>query len=1437
MTHQRIQAALILCAYVFQLLCIPLASANPTGPEVVGGQATVSGLGTSHVTITQASQRAIINWQQFNIAPNEVTQFIQPNVRAIALNRILDQNPTQILGSLRANGTVILLNQNGVLFGPNAQVNVGGLIASSLNISNANFMAGHYLFQGTGIEGQVTNMGAINASHDGVYLLAPNVVNSGVIRSPQGNIVLAAGATAYLSNRPDGRGFLAELKAPVGQALNLGELVADGGRVTLAGRVVNQSGLVQANSVRQHKGKIELYASESLTLGSGSRTLAKGGQDGVSHGGTILAIADKQKGSAIFERGATIDVSGGAVGGHAGFVELSGSRVGLGGRFIGTAKSGYRGGRLLIDPTMDLDLSGFSATDFLNIAFETPRDALGNLLPDYDLRVTGFFDLNSVQPPSGGGTITFEAGRDLIFKDLTLWNNPFGAPAKWDIVGVADRHILFTGNTGSTLQTAHGGSINLWAKTGDVNLSDGATGALSTIRVQGGGGLSIKTGRDLFAATGFDEQGGPLSLFNVQGINIDGPGRLNLDVGRDFLGGFVNGVKRGPGFVLWNTDQSLRPHHTVNVGGKIGERDLDPQSSRLYADFALSGGDLNVKAGGNVYLRRVRDAGLVGGLDVDGNPREPAFSAGFEKTKVSIVSQNGDIILNTNRTAAGSQANPELAGLSALLPASLELRAENGSIQIHSGLTFLPSPTGSVKFFAKHNIQGVLKTRRVNDDNNYFWLFVGPGGAGGGQWVLVDKRTIPQHPEYFPYLNKPVPKDAQSTAPVGKDYPEYARIDVEDSPHLIKLMEVDPNDLVGRTDYNNLLTLSQANNPPLPPQNTSTLEPVSFIAEQGNISKLFLDLVSRPFRKEITIEAGNRIEQTSARIYLPDLGTETKTVIERIPLFIDPVTHKARLITKDDKIVVKDRDPVTGLVKRDPVTNQELTKNWNKIDAVLAEDIVNVIVKDVTVNVTTPKIAATITAKDIILDTGANGSGEFAFSGSGTARVIAKNTLDLANGRGISLARSKPSDKGGLLDIAVGNSLEMVTSGIFSRNGAGISIHGYDEGRPYVVGYDNSALYPLEFPDSLRGGMNLPAAGGRINVGENSPRSQGLQGAPTGIQVFNGGSTGQMARQAVVNQDGSVTVNIVKDPAAILIRAKGDIDVNKSRIATFGGGDIRLTSPHGNINAGSGSKNERVNFPVDVPKLDAQGNPIIDPNTGDPILARTVYQVPGSGIFTFHPNDPQPLVFPKFNDPEINALLAQADREGFLGRDVSALNERANQLRAEREPVFNETVLNPYFDGLKLGNITLTAERGNIIIPPAGIRGRDITLIAPRGFVDFRGGALLGRPTGEFPLVIGTPNIPVLAPPGVAPPPPPLSGGGAAAAASTTAVASSNTTKNTDKVQETVSEASSEQARNQSDKVASKTGTEKDSKSQLAKSLRVKRGVVIQVDVKPQQGG
>jgi hypothetical protein len=127
--------------------------------------------------------------------------------------------------------------------------------------------------------GLVRNEGAITGGQFGVYLFAHNVENAGIIKSPGGQIALAAGSSAYLTNRPDGRGLFVEVTSPAGQATNLKDLIADGGQVSLFGKVVNQSGLIQANSVREVNGRVELIASDAVTLADGSRILAKGDPD------------------------------------------------------------------------------------------------------------------------------------------------------------------------------------------------------------------------------------------------------------------------------------------------------------------------------------------------------------------------------------------------------------------------------------------------------------------------------------------------------------------------------------------------------------------------------------------------------------------------------------------------------------------------------------------------------------------------------------------------------------------------------------------------------------------------------------------------------------------------------------------------------------------------------------------------------------------------------------------------------------------------------------------------------------------------------------------------------------------------------------------------------------------------------------------------------
>src|SRR6185295_14834089 len=135
--------------------------ALPTGGAVSAGSATIAS-GTGTTTINQSSQNVAINWQGFNIGAGEAVRFVQPNSSSAALNRVLGADPSSILGSLSANGKVFLVNPNGILFGQGAQVNVGGLVASTRGITDSDFMAGNYKFAGSG-GGTIVNQGSINA--------------------------------------------------------------------------------------------------------------------------------------------------------------------------------------------------------------------------------------------------------------------------------------------------------------------------------------------------------------------------------------------------------------------------------------------------------------------------------------------------------------------------------------------------------------------------------------------------------------------------------------------------------------------------------------------------------------------------------------------------------------------------------------------------------------------------------------------------------------------------------------------------------------------------------------------------------------------------------------------------------------------------------------------------------------------------------------------------------------------------------------------------------------------------------------------------------------------------------------------------------------------------------------------------------------------------
>ncbi len=304
------------------LTFIPYVYAGPTGGVVVGGAGSISQSGLT-TTVNQTTGSMAIDWASYNLNSNERVQY-NMDVSAISLNNILSNNGSQIHGRIDAAGTVILVNPNGIFFGPTSQINVGGLIASGLRISPTDFMNGNYIFNEVlGTDGAVINSGLINASLGGfgggnVTLIGKQVKNEGVINAHLGAVNMAAGKQAVLTF--DNQGLIGVkiskeiLQDELGidpALINSGEINAESGRVLLTASVsrdvfsqaVNTGDIEQARSVLVNddgsfslSGGADVVNSGSINV-SATTENAKAGDvvilgENVTHTGMIVANTD-----------------------------------------------------------------------------------------------------------------------------------------------------------------------------------------------------------------------------------------------------------------------------------------------------------------------------------------------------------------------------------------------------------------------------------------------------------------------------------------------------------------------------------------------------------------------------------------------------------------------------------------------------------------------------------------------------------------------------------------------------------------------------------------------------------------------------------------------------------------------------------------------------------------------------------------------------------------------------------------------------------------------------------------------------------------------------------------------------------------------------------------------------------------------------------------
>ena len=404
------------------------AYALPEGGQVAAGQAAITTAGST-MTIAQQTAQAIINWQNFGIGSGEAVHINQPNSQAMLLNRVIGSNPSEIFGQLTANGQVILVNPNGVFFRPGSSVDVGGLTASTLNIANEDFLKGQLRFAGDS-QNPVINAGTITAQNGYVNLLAKEVVNEGIIAAQTGSVNLAAGSGMSLDYNGDGKMTVAVTDGAYQSAVANKKLIqADGGLVvmTASGKdalmdsAVNNSGMIQANTLGEATGQISLTGDNIATTGTIS---ADGGSNG--QGGTIKIIANHK--TAVDGQ---LSAQGGQLAGDGGFIETSGDVVRIGDRSSIQANAPQgKAGQWLIDPVnITISNNGGDGLDGTNINTDTLTNALQGTSVTLDtdragndagtITVNGEISVEN----SVGTTLTLKANKAInINADISLPN-------------------------------------------------------------------------------------------------------------------------------------------------------------------------------------------------------------------------------------------------------------------------------------------------------------------------------------------------------------------------------------------------------------------------------------------------------------------------------------------------------------------------------------------------------------------------------------------------------------------------------------------------------------------------------------------------------------------------------------------------------------------------------------------------------------------------------------------------------------------------------------------------------------------------------------------------------------------------------------------------------------------------------------------------------
>ncbi|MGM8227528.1 filamentous hemagglutinin N-terminal domain-containing protein [Cellvibrio sp. ARAG 10.3] len=621
-----------------QLIASAQVIAGPEGGKIVGGRGAInqSGLNTR---IEQHTDRMAVDWQSFNVGVNERVEFHQPGVSSIALNRILSHSGSEIHGQIESNGQIILVNPNGVFFGENSRINVGGMIASGLQINPDDFMNGEFTLSAVdGTEGKVINAGIINAATGGSVTLAGQQVNNeGLISAKLGSVNLAAGKEAVVTFEPDGlvgvkisKAILQDELGIDAAVVNSGEINAEGGRILLTASVsqdifsqaVNSDGVGEARSVVMHQdGSFTLGAgadvintgalSVSTETGNAGRIVAIG--ENVTHSGSVTADSKNGNGGSIElhgvnkteirEQGAVSAQS--VIQGRGGDIKILGNKVGIFDQSSVSASGANGGGEILIggDKTGANPLVRNAEFIFLDSDVSVAADGIlngdgGRLITfaSDTARIHGRLSVHGGVYGGNGGFIETSGLKGFAITSAPDISSGKGVGGKWLIdpysltitpgfelneVNDSSPYISSGANAeigwGEILDALQSGDVII--QTGDADGVDGGDIIFATDAVFGSGNntrtLELIAHRDI-KTEGFD-------------IRASGNNRLNLvfNAGRD-----IN--ISGDSVVATNGGNFTATSLNFNLGGSLSTPSINTNGGDVLINSIGAGGDVQI---------------------------------------------------------------------------------------------------------------------------------------------------------------------------------------------------------------------------------------------------------------------------------------------------------------------------------------------------------------------------------------------------------------------------------------------------------------------------------------------------------------------------------------------------------------------------------------------------------------------------------------------------------------------------------------------------------------------------------------------------------------------------------------------------------------------------------------------------------------------------